>query len=93
MNKLVEGALRIWHITNLDDRLITGGPRYVYHRFVSSPTEAKLVLDVLAYYDLSLGLLIDSNAQGLEVFKDGEWSEWYDPETDLPIEEWGEDEV
>ena len=66
-----EGSLRIWHIPNV--------PNNGFHFSVTSVNEAKLVLTAIAEYDLHLGEdVISSNAQGLEVFKDGEWEEWED---------------
>ena len=57
---------------------------------VATPQEAKKVLDILADYDLfqlKNNIKPDySNAGGLEVFEDGEWSEWYS-ENDEDIDE------
>lgn len=63
-----EGDLRIWHIPNM--------PREPYRQKVRSVEEAKRLLDLLAAYDLFLGDLVETNAQGLEIFHDGEWQEW-----------------
>jgi len=73
------GQLKIWHFPNL-------GSRVYFREEVASLTEAKLKLKLLADYDLILGDLIHSNAQGLEVYvgtdvdyetNDG-WEEWED---------------
>ncbi len=70
----IEGALRVWHIPQI--------PCKPFHVAVTSPREAALMLRVLADYDLfQLEQRIKpdySNAQGLEVFEDGEWCEWCD---------------
>jgi hypothetical protein len=67
----------VWHIPQ-----IPGKPFQVY---VSTPKEAKLIIDILAIYDLfqfTYNIKPDySNAQGLEIFDfygDGEWTEWED---------------
>lgn len=69
----LKNELRVWHIPQ-----IPGEPFRVK---VESPEEAVKVLNILAKYDLfQLGHNIKpdySNAAGLEVFEDGEWSEWY----------------
>lgn len=65
--------LRVWHVSNV--------PGELFRQNVASISEAKLVLNTLARHDLYLGDLIESNAQGLEVFEDGEWVEWSDAET------------
>lgn len=66
------GSLRVWHIPQ-----IPGAP---FHVAVDSPAAARLVLHALADYDLfQLRHRIKpdyANAQGLEVFEDGEWCEW-----------------
>jgi len=68
-----EGQLRVWHIAN--------PPNDGFHRTVSSVEEAKTILNLLADYDNHLGdHLVFSNAQGLEVFAQGEWVEWHDEE-------------
>ena len=66
--------LRIWWISN--------PPREPFIKEVSSIGEGKKLLNLLASYDLYLGELIDCNASGMEVQKDGKWigEEWYDDE-------------
>ena len=59
--------LRAWHIPS-----VTGRPFQVEADTIA---EAEKILDLIAKYDLFLGDLIESNAQGIEVFEDGEWSE------------------
>lgn len=69
----VPGQLRVWHIPQ-----VRGEPFYVTVRDVG---EAKRVLSILADYDLfqlEHNIKPDyANAQGLEVFEDGEWVEWW----------------
>jgi len=74
-----KGQLRVWHIPQV--------PMHPFLIYVSSITEAKLVLVTLAEYDLfQLEYKIKpdySNVQGLEVFNesdDGNWTEWEDEE-------------
>jgi hypothetical protein len=66
---------RVWHIPQI--------PMKPYHVEVSSVQTGVLVLRTLADYDLfqyENKIKPDyANAQGLEVFEDGEWVE-YDPE-------------
>lgn len=68
------GALRVWHIPQ-----IPGKP---FHVDVASVREGALLLRALANYDLfqfKNRIKPDyANAQGLEVFEDGEWGEWCD---------------
>ena len=73
------GQLRLWHFSNL-------GSKTYFHADVESVEEAKSKLKLLADYDLVLGDLIESNAQGLEIYvgldvdyetNDG-WEEWMD---------------
>lgn len=76
--------LRVWWIPNL--------PMQPYYVHVENISQAKLVLNALADYDIFLYLHHlkpdHSNAGGLEVFKDNEWSEWADDETGLSIDEY-----
>ena len=76
LKKLTAGQLRVWHIPQL--------PMKPFRVYIKSPEEAKMILEVLAVYDLfQLENKIKpdySNAQGLEVYEDGEWSEWMDGE-------------
>lgn len=68
--------LRVWHIPQ-----IPGAP---FHVDVESVDAARLVLRSLADYDafqFNHNIKPDyANAQGLEVFEDGEWCEWSDDE-------------
>ena len=77
-----EGDLRIWWIPQ-----IPGRPFCVD---VKDIEQAIFLHDVLASYDdfqYKHGIKPDySNAGGLEVFDaDGDWSEWYDEEDDMDI--------
>jgi hypothetical protein len=72
-----EGTLRVWHIPQV--------PMKPFHVAVRNIREAKLILDALAFYDIfqfENNIKPDySNASGLEVFENGEWSEWYDEDS------------
>jgi len=69
MNK--EGDLKVWHNSNF------GNP--AFKQTVKSIDEAKRMLLVLARYDMYKSEdEVPMNAQGLEVFEDGEWCEWLD---------------
>ncbi len=73
MENVKEGALRVWHIPQI--------PMNEFLVLVGSVDEAVLVLDVLADYDnfqLTHDVKPDfCNAQGLEVWEGGEWSEYH----------------
>jgi Superinfection exclusion gene product 17 len=70
-----EGQLRVWHIAN--------PPGKMFQKTVKSIGEAKVLLNLLADYDSYLGDdLIYANAQGLEIFDQGEWVEWHDENDD-----------
>ena len=67
-------TMRVWWIPQ-----VPGKPFYVP---VNNFIEGRKVLDILAEYDqflLENMVRPDySNAGGLEVFNDGEWTDWYD---------------
>lgn len=69
-----EGDLQVWHIPQV--------PGKSFDVAISTPEEGKRVMEILAAYDLfQLEYHIKpdySNAQGLNVFEDGEWVTWYD---------------
>lgn len=75
--KPAEGSLRVWHIPQ-----VPGKPFYVpIDRAQPLPiTRAMEILKILAQYDLfqyENKIKPDyANAQGLEVYEDGEWMEW-----------------
>ena len=81
--EIKEKKLRVWWIPQIP----LNNSFYIE---VATPQEAKKVLDILADYDLfqlKNNIKPDySNAGGLEVFEDGEWSEWYS-ENDEDIDE------
>ena len=90
MDKPKIGALRVWHIPQ-----VPGKP---FHVYVDTPQEAKLLVNVLAQYDLfqyENRIKPDyCNASGLEEYaaddgygKPG-WCEWHDEETGDCIDEW-----
>ena len=62
--------LKIWHITNI--------PNEPFEKEVYGIRQAKEYLDLLADFNLFLGDMVESNAQGLIVCNDGEWEEWED---------------
>ncbi len=72
-----EGALRVWWIPQV--------PMKAFHVPVASIAEAKLIMVTLAEYDIfqfENRIKPDyCNTGGLEVFEDGEWTEWYDEES------------
>jgi Superinfection exclusion gene product 17 len=72
-----EGDLRVWHIPQV--------PMKPFHVAVRNIREADLILETLAFYDIfqfKNKIKPDySNAAGLEVFKEGEWEDWYDEES------------
>lgn len=78
------GELRVWWIPQ-----VPGNP---FHVTVKTPEEGKTLLGTLALYDqfqLVERIKPDfCNAGGLEVFEDGEWSEWECPDTWVNIDEW-----
>lgn len=65
--------LRIWWIPQV--------PMEPFRVEVESPEEAKKLLNILADYDIfqfENNVKPDyCNAGGLEVFEDGEWTDWY----------------
>lgn len=67
-----EGDLRVWHIPQV--------PGEAFHVSVGSLEEAIKIVAILIQYDLfqfMQGVKPDyCNANGLEVFEDGEWWEW-----------------
>lgn len=84
MTDPVEGDLRVWWIPQV--------PLATFYVPVGNPEEALKMIDTLARYDLfqyNNSIKPDyTNAGGLEVFEDGEWVEWYHPETGEDIDEW-----
>lgn len=72
-----EGDLKVWWIPQV--------PMTAFEVPVSSVSEAAKIMNVLADYDLfqfDNNVKPDySNTGGLQVFEDGEWIDWEDPET------------
>lgn len=60
--------LRVWNVIN--------PPRTPNYHDVNSPNEAVAKINELAAEQLKDDAIF-ANAFGLEVFEDGEWSEWY----------------
>jgi len=71
---LLGGIYRVWWITN--------PPRDGFHVVCASLGSAMSALQMLVSYDLYLEDAVSSNAGGLEVFKDGDWEEWYSEDGD-----------
>lgn len=73
MSEFKEGDLKVWHIPQ-----VPGKP---FEVSVGTLREGKLLLDALAHYDIfqyENKIKPDySNAQGLMVYEDGEWTDWY----------------
>lgn len=69
-----DGDLKVWWIPQV--------PGKAFEVPVATPAEGKLLCDALAAYDafqFKHRIKPDySNAGGLQVFEDGEWSDWYD---------------
>ena len=84
MSEPKEGDLRVWWIPQV--------PMAAFNVPVENPAQAKWLLDVLAEYDafqLKHRVKPDySNAGGLAVLEDGDWTDWYDPETGADIDDW-----
>lgn len=76
--------LKVWWVPQV--------PMAAFYVPVASPEEAQKILTTLAYYDLfqfENKVKPDyCNAGGLLVLEDGEWVEWYHPETGEDIDEW-----
>lgn len=83
--------LRVWWIPQIP---LKKGEEPFYID-VSDIYEAKRTLDVLADYDmyqLEHNIKPDfSNVGGVELFEDGEWLTWIDPETGLDFEDYFEE--
>ena len=77
MNAPTQGSLRIWWIPQI--------PMKAFEVPVADLVQAKLLLRTLADYD---AFQFENrvrgdycNTGGLSIFEDGEWSDWYHPET------------
>jgi hypothetical protein len=66
---MTEGSLRVWAIRN-----VPNAPTY---QDVATPAEGLEVAKKWVKADLA-NPSIESNAFGMEIFEDGEWTEWYD---------------
>lgn len=86
MSAPAEGALRVWWIPQV--------PMKAFGRDVADLAQAKLLLETLADYDaFQFENKVKGdycNAGGLMMFEDGEWSDWYDPETGDDFDIWME---
>ena len=84
MTEAIEGDLRVWWIPQI--------PMKAFYRAVKNEAEAQLLLETLADYDLfqyENKVKPDyANAGGLQMFEDGEWSDWHDPSTGDDFDEW-----
>lgn len=88
MGKAKKGDLRVYWIPQI--------PMKAFYVPVKSPQEAHWLLGVLARYDefqFANNIKPDyCNAGGLQIFDecdDGEWTDWYDPETGCDIDHIG----
>jgi len=63
-----EGDLRVWNIVNV--------PNFAIYVPVSTPEDAIRIINYMAEDQLKEER-ITSNVFGLEVFEDGEWTDWY----------------
>ena len=84
-----ENDLKVWWIPQV--------PMKPFEVSVKTIEEGKLIMDTLAYYDLfqyENRIKPDyCNAGGLLIFEDGEWSDWYHPETGDGIDEYFQNEA
>ena len=75
------------HVGDLRVYWFVNPPSTPKHYPVKSPEEAKAKLDKLAQRDLRDSSVFD-NAGGLQVYEEGEWTEWYDENgNDIDYEE------
>lgn len=76
--------LRVWHMPQVGGRDSLGNP-VAFYVGVADVNEAVHIINMLANYDLfqyNNDIKPDyTNANGLEVEVDGEWEEWFCPET------------
>lgn len=84
MSDPVEGALRVWWIPQV--------PMKAFKRDVEDLFQAMLLIETLADYDaFQFENKVKGdycNTGGLEVFEDGEWCDWQDPETGDDFDGW-----
>lgn len=66
---LTEGSLRLWAIRN--------PPNAPTFQDVATPAEGLEVVKKWVKADLA-NPAIDTNVFGMEIFEDGQWTEWYD---------------
>jgi len=66
--EVAEGELRVYCMINFSG--------HMHHHYVESPDEAIRVINYEANRQLEAENIQD-NVFGLEVFEDGEWTEWY----------------
>lgn len=80
----IEGSLKVWWVPQI--------PMKAFEAPVASLEEAIRVLDTLANYDIfqfENKVKPDyCNVGGLLIFEEGEWINWYDPETYQDIDEY-----
>ena len=80
----MNNKLRLYHFPQV--------PTPVFYYEVANISEAATLATALGKYDLFLfknGLREDySNSTGLEIFENGEWSDWYDEESGKDFSEW-----
>jgi len=86
---IAEGTLQAYH-----GRTLANGVRQHLTFRVLSEREAAVTLAVIAKSDLLLdamgGEVITSSYAGLEVYREGDWEEWYGTDDDGDIDEWAD---
>jgi hypothetical protein len=84
----IEGALRVWWIPQV--------PMRPFRRAVADLAQAALLIDALADYDMfqfENRIKPDyCNAGGVQVFRDGEWEDWYD-EDGNDFDKWARQQI
>jgi len=84
-----EGDLHVWWIPQV--------PMKAFRVQVRDVHEAKLILGTLAFYDIfqfENNIKPDyCNMGGLEVFENGEWTEWYDEESGDSIDDFEQEKT
>ena len=83
-----KGQLKVWWIPQV--------PGKAFEVLVNNLREAKLLMDTLANYDLFQfreNVKPDyTNAGGVQIFENDEWTDWYDEETGMDFDEYMEDQ-
>jgi hypothetical protein len=84
MTEPKNGDLEVWWIPQV--------PMKAFRKRVADLAQAKLLLEALADYDLfqyENNVKGDyANVGGLQIFEDGEWSDWYHPDSGDDFHQW-----